>query len=101
MAFTKSVGGKEAETKACGFTARMSLRKKIERKKMSARDENRQLSQSFEEMVSRRVKFLTAYQSRRYARRYRKWVEKLKEVENDPDVAPGIARATPDSVEPR
>ncbi len=45
------------------------------------RDENRQLSQSFEEMVSRRVKFLTAYQSRRYAARYRKWVERAKEAE--------------------
>ena len=47
------------------------------------RDENRQLSQSFEEMVSRRVRFLTAYQSRRYAARYRKWVEKAKEAEQE------------------
>jgi indolepyruvate ferredoxin oxidoreductase len=47
------------------------------------RDENRMLSQSFEELVSRRVKFLTAYQSRRYARRYKKWVEKAKEIEQE------------------
>ncbi len=55
----------------------------IARPAPETRDENRQLSQSFEEMVSRRVKFLTAYQSRRYARRYRRWVEKTKEVESD------------------
>ena len=46
-------------------------------------DENRELSQSFEEMVSRRVKFLTAYQSKRYAKRYRKWVEKAKDIEQE------------------
>src|SRR5258708_39508786 len=48
-----------------------------------ARDEHRELSQSFEEMVSRRVKFLTAYQSKRYAKRYRKWVEKAKDIESE------------------
>jgi len=53
----------------------------IARPAPEARDEHRQLSQSFEEMVSRRVKFLTAYQGRLYARRYRKWVEKAKEIE--------------------
>ncbi len=36
------------------------------------------LSQSFDETVERRVAFLTAYQSARYARRYRSWVEKVQ-----------------------
>ena len=31
------------------------------------------LSQSFDETVERRVAFLTAYQSARYARRYARW----------------------------
>jgi len=39
------------------------------------------LSRSFDETVERRVAFLTAYQSARYARRYRKWVEKIRAVE--------------------
>jgi len=39
------------------------------------------LSQSFAETVDRRVEFLTAYQSARYARRYRRWVEKIKNAE--------------------
>ena len=43
MECLKSVGGKEAETKACGSTARYELARKIERKKMSVRDENRHL----------------------------------------------------------
>jgi indolepyruvate ferredoxin oxidoreductase len=39
------------------------------------------LSQTFEETVSRRETFLTAYQSARYARRYRKWIEKVQAAE--------------------
>ncbi len=39
------------------------------------------LSESFAETVDRRVKFLTAYQSARYARRYLRWVEKIKDAE--------------------
>ncbi len=39
------------------------------------------LSQSFAETVDRRVAFLTAYQSKRYARRYRGWVEKVQAAE--------------------
>ncbi|HMJ45501.1 MAG TPA: indolepyruvate ferredoxin oxidoreductase family protein, partial [Pseudolabrys sp.] len=39
------------------------------------------LSQSFGETVERRVEFLTAYQSKRYARRYRAWVDKVQAVE--------------------
>jgi indolepyruvate ferredoxin oxidoreductase len=39
------------------------------------------LSQSFAETVNRRVAFLTAYQSARYARRYRRWVEKIQSAE--------------------
>jgi indolepyruvate ferredoxin oxidoreductase len=45
------------------------------------------LSQSFEEMVDRRLAFLTAYQSRRYARRYRALVDKVKAAEAEK--APG------------
>jgi indolepyruvate ferredoxin oxidoreductase len=41
----------------------------------------RNLSQSFEEMVERRVAFLTAYQDAAYASRYRKWVDKAKATE--------------------
>jgi indolepyruvate ferredoxin oxidoreductase len=41
----------------------------------------RKLSQSFDEMVARRVAFLTAYQDARYAARYRAWVEKTQAAE--------------------
>jgi indolepyruvate ferredoxin oxidoreductase len=41
----------------------------------------RRLSQSFEEMVERRVRFLTAYQNASYAARYRRWVEKARAIE--------------------
>jgi indolepyruvate ferredoxin oxidoreductase len=41
----------------------------------------RRVSQSFEEMVERRVAFLTAYQNAAYAARYRSWVEKAKAAE--------------------
>jgi indolepyruvate ferredoxin oxidoreductase len=34
-------------------------------------------------MVERRVEFLTAYQSRRYARRYRRLVDKVRRIEAD------------------
>src|SRR5665213_1682254 len=39
------------------------------------------LSQSFAETVDRRVAFLTAYQSARYARRYRALIDKIKNAE--------------------
>jgi indolepyruvate ferredoxin oxidoreductase len=39
------------------------------------------LSQSFGETVGRRVEFLTAYQSKRYARRYRAWVDQVQAAE--------------------
>jgi indolepyruvate ferredoxin oxidoreductase len=39
------------------------------------------LSQSFDETVSRRIDELAAYQGPRYARRYRKWVEKVRAAE--------------------
>ena len=45
------------------------------------------LSQSFAETVERREAFLTAYQSRRYARRYRALVEKVRAAEAEK--APG------------
>jgi indolepyruvate ferredoxin oxidoreductase len=41
------------------------------------------LSQSFDEMVARREAFLTAYQSRRYARRYRALVDKVRNAESE------------------
>jgi len=43
--------------------------------------EARQLSQSFDEAVERRAKFLTLYQDARYAARYRAWVDKAKAAE--------------------
>ena len=43
-----------------------------------AANDSLKLSQSFAETVDRRVAFLTAYQSARYARRYRRWVEKIE-----------------------
>ena len=46
-----------------------------------AGDENRKLSQTLEEMVARRVEFLTAYQSERYALRYRELVDRVKSAE--------------------
>ncbi len=39
------------------------------------------LSESFDETVQRREKFLTAYQNAAYARRYRTWIDKVKAVE--------------------
>ena len=44
-------------------------------------DKARQLSQSFEEMVERRVAYLTAYQNDAYAARYRTLVEKARATE--------------------
>src|SRR6185295_17350232 len=55
----------------------------------------RKLSQSFDEMVARRVAFLTAYQDAAYAARYRAWVEKVKAVEaaRVPDKCGSLAEA--------
>jgi indolepyruvate ferredoxin oxidoreductase len=41
----------------------------------------RQLSETFEETVERRVKFLTAYQNAAYAARYRRLIDKVKAAE--------------------
>ncbi|HEY8442542.1 MAG TPA: indolepyruvate ferredoxin oxidoreductase family protein, partial [Xanthobacteraceae bacterium] len=41
----------------------------------------RKLSQSFDEVVERRVAFLRSYQNRRYAARYRKWVDRAVAAE--------------------
>jgi indolepyruvate ferredoxin oxidoreductase len=41
----------------------------------------RRLSQSFDEMVARRIAFLTAYQNATYAARYRRWVDRANAVE--------------------
>ncbi|HET7849370.1 MAG TPA: indolepyruvate ferredoxin oxidoreductase family protein [Pseudolabrys sp.] len=55
------------------------------------------LSQSFDEAVDRRVAFLSGYQSKRYARRYRRRVEKMHAVEAEKapgkcGLADGVAR---------
>ncbi len=50
------------------------------------------LSQSFAETVDRRVAFLTAYQSKRYARRYAALVEKVRAAEAEK--APGQSALT-------
>jgi indolepyruvate ferredoxin oxidoreductase len=50
-------------------------------------NESLKLSQSFDETVERRVAFLTAYQSKRYAERYRRGVEKARAAEAEK--APG------------
>jgi indolepyruvate ferredoxin oxidoreductase len=47
-----------------------------------ARDPARALSQSFDEMVARRVEFLTAYQNAAYAVRYRALVETARAAES-------------------
>jgi indolepyruvate ferredoxin oxidoreductase len=46
-------------------------------------DPARKLSQSLDEVVERRVAFLTAYQNARYARRYRSLVDKVKAAEGE------------------
>ena len=46
-----------------------------------AASDARRLSQSLDEMVERRVGFLTAYQDAAYAARYRGWVDKAKAAE--------------------
>jgi indolepyruvate ferredoxin oxidoreductase len=47
----------------------------------AAQDDNRRLSQSFEETVQRRIAFLTDYQNAAYAERYRKRVEEVRLAE--------------------
>jgi indolepyruvate ferredoxin oxidoreductase len=49
--------------------------------KPEAVSDARKLSQSLDEVVARRVAFLTAYQDAAYGARYRKWVDKVKAVE--------------------
>ncbi len=46
-----------------------------------ATSDSRRLSQSFDELVARRVAFLTAYQDAAYAARYRRWVERMAAAE--------------------
>ena len=46
-----------------------------------AASDARRLSQSFDEMVARRVEFLTKYQNAAYAARYRKLVDQVKAAE--------------------
>jgi indolepyruvate ferredoxin oxidoreductase len=46
-------------------------------------NDSMKLSESFDEMVARREAFLAAYQSRRYARRYRALVGKVRRAESE------------------
>src|SRR5262249_46089127 len=48
---------------------------------ITAPTEARRLSGSLEEMIERRVEFLTAYQSAAYAKRYRDLVERVRAAE--------------------
>ena len=50
-------------------------------RRRDARATREHLSESFDETVERRVKFLTAYQNAAYAARYRRLVEKVKAAE--------------------
>ncbi|MBI4273143.1 MAG: indolepyruvate ferredoxin oxidoreductase family protein [Rhizobiales bacterium] len=68
--------GRRAALDLAGVEARV-------RSVSGAPDANRQLSQSFDEMVARRVEFLTAYQNADYATRYRRLVERAKNAEAD------------------
>jgi indolepyruvate ferredoxin oxidoreductase len=45
--------------------------------------DSRRLSNDFDELVARRVAFLTDYQSARYAEHYRRWVEHARAAETD------------------
>src|SRR5262249_15896786 len=49
--------------------------------KAEATSDGRRLSQSFDEVVARRVSYLTAYQDAAYAARYRRLVEQAAAVE--------------------
>ncbi len=60
--------------------------------------DDRALSQTLDEAIERRVAFLTAYQSARYARRYRKLVDRVRAIEAErmpgrTDVTDAVARA--------
>ena len=48
-----------------------------------AEDSNRRLSETFEEIVARRVAFLTDYQDAAYAERYRRIVARVRQAELD------------------
>jgi indolepyruvate ferredoxin oxidoreductase len=47
------------------------------------RPDAHKLSQSLDEMIARRVAFLTSYQDVRYAARYRAWVDRVSTVERE------------------
>jgi indolepyruvate ferredoxin oxidoreductase len=66
--------GRRAAANPAAIQALLQPEAKIE-------NDSLKLSQSFAETVARRVGFLTAYQSARYARRYRDWVETVKTAE--------------------
>ncbi len=49
----------------------------------AAQDDNRRLSESLDEIIARRVEFLTQYQDAAYARRYSDLVESARKSENE------------------
>ena len=67
-----------------GAAAPPSIRprsRRSSRRRSGPTSDARTLSQSFDEVVARRVAFLTDYQNAAYAARYRRWVEKTQAAE--------------------
>ena len=48
---------------------------------LKAPTESRKISETLDEVIARRQEFLSAYQSNRYGRRFRTWVERVREAE--------------------
>lgn len=59
---------------------------------LKAPTESRKISGTLDEVIARRQEFLSAYQSKRYGRRYRTWVERVREAEAK--AAPGSTALT-------
>ena len=80
-----ALNGEAVKVESRGVPLRPPCRNRSSRRRSAgeARAGRREprLSQSFDELVQRRVEFLTAYQSPRYAARYRGLVEKVKAAE--------------------
>ncbi len=49
----------------------------------ASQDDNRRLSDNLDEIVARRVEFLTQYQNAAYARRYSDFVAKARKAEGE------------------
>jgi indolepyruvate ferredoxin oxidoreductase len=59
----------------------------------ASQDDNRRLSESLDEIVARRVEFLTQYQDAAYARRYNDFVAKARKAEGEVRGRTGLAEA--------